>query len=86
MLNAILWNKVIIYTTYEKKWKSLKSVYWHWIVLLLLYVMFKTWVIPHMLSDMPGKNRLPFFRVTKRETTALKKKVGGGKRKFLFCT
>lgn len=36
-----------------------------------------------MLSDMPGKKRLLFSRVTKRGITTQKK---GGGRKALFCT
>lgn len=42
--------------------------------------MFKNWVTFAMLSDMPGKNRLLFFRVTKSGITTPKK---GGQGSFV---
>lgn len=52
--------------------------------LLYLYkLMFKNWVILHMLSDTPEKNRLSFFMVTKRGINTLKKKKKEGKLCFV---
>lgn len=47
-------------------------------------LIFRKWVILPMLSDMPGKKRLLFSRVTKRGITTQKK--GGGEESFVLYT